>query len=99
MEQILNFIKERPDVLQYFPAEEEIPKAGKEWVVNMLQTLCQTEFQAWVRRAEQSRKEKIDLQENRNVRAPSGNLFCLDSRSCCLPIQVVKDDTGVYGEG
>ena len=40
MEQILSFIKQRPDVLEYFPAEEEIPKSGKEWVVNMLQTLC-----------------------------------------------------------
>ena len=40
MEQMLNFIKARPIILEYFPAEEEIPKAGKEWVINMLQTLC-----------------------------------------------------------
>ena len=39
MEQILAFIKDRPQLLEYFPTEEEIPKAGKEWVTNMLQTL------------------------------------------------------------
>ena len=49
MEQILAFIKGRPDALEYFPATEEIPKAGKEWVINMLQTLYHQEFQAWVR--------------------------------------------------
>ena len=67
MEQMLSFIKERPNILEYFPSEEEIPKAGKEWVVNMLQTLGQDDFQTWVRQAETARKEKIDQKENRNV--------------------------------
>ena len=49
MEQLLDFIKARPQLLEYFPAEEELPKAGKEWVANMLQTLCPEDFSALVR--------------------------------------------------
>jgi len=79
MEQILSFIKQRPDVLEYFPAEEEIPKSGKEWVVNMLQTLCQMDFQAWIRQAEQARKEKIDQREKRNVCSNLYGLTLIDT--------------------
>ena len=67
MEQLLAFIKERPQLLEYLPEEAELPKAGKEWIANMLQTLCQQEFQALVRHAEQARRDKSDLRDKRNV--------------------------------
>ena len=44
MKDIVDFIRQRNDLLDYFPVEEEIPKCGKEWVTNMLQTLCFDEF-------------------------------------------------------
>ena len=44
MKDIVHFIKQRNGLLAYFPVEEEIPKCGKEWVTNMLQTLCFDEF-------------------------------------------------------
>ena len=39
MTDIIVFIKKYPLIRPYFPADEEIPKCGKEWITNMLQTL------------------------------------------------------------
>ena len=67
MEQLITFIKARPPIQNYFPAEADLPKAGKEWITNMLQTLCQHDFQFLVRQAEQARRDKTDVRDKRNV--------------------------------
>ena len=43
------FIEKNPSVKDYMPDSEEIPKAGKEWVAGMLQTLCKDDFSAYVK--------------------------------------------------
>ena len=60
MKDIVHFIKQRDGLLAYFPVEEEIPKCGKEWVTNMLQTLCFDDFQFFVGEQEMKHRAKID---------------------------------------
>ena len=44
MRDLLDFIRVRRDLHDYFPDEEEIPKQGKEWIKNMLRILAEDEF-------------------------------------------------------
>jgi len=57
---IIAFIKTKPDIAVYFPEEEDIPKCGKEWVSNMLASLCNEEFEALVKAKVRDRRDKID---------------------------------------
>ena len=60
MKDLLQLILSKPELKIYFPKEEEIPKCGKEWVANVLQSLCPDAFQSFVREKEQIRRQKID---------------------------------------
>ena len=74
MADLLTFIRAHPRVAPFLPEEAEIPKAGREWVANMLQTLCPEDFQAYVREQERRRRAKIDDSRNLNVSSPSFTL-------------------------
>ena len=60
MQDILGFIETYGDLADYFPDLCDIPKCGKEWVVNMCQTLKPDEFNAFVRQKEKARRAKMD---------------------------------------
>ena len=67
MPDLITFSKRYPQVLEYLPAEEEMIKAGREWITNMLYTLKPEEFQALVRSKEQDRRDKMDAIQQNNV--------------------------------
>ena len=62
MKDLLVFIDQHPGAKEYMPDDEELPKAGKDWVANMLYTLYPRDFQYFILGAEQARRAKVDEQ-------------------------------------
>ena len=68
MADLIAFLQARPRIHDYFPSFEELPKMGREWVANVLQALCGSEFEQFVRTKEAAHREKVARQKNYNVR-------------------------------
>ena len=68
MADLIVFLRARPQIHDYFPAHEELPKMGREWVANVLQALCGEEFEQFVRQKEAAHREKVARQKNYIVR-------------------------------
>ena len=62
MPDLIEFIqdKNRKWLLDYFPDIEDIPKCGKKWVVDIIQTNCHDDFKVFVKKKEIQRQTKID---------------------------------------
>ena len=56
MQDLLIFIERYGDLADYFPDLCDIPKCGKVWVANMLQTIMPAEFNEFVREKEKARR-------------------------------------------
>lgn len=68
MPDLIQFIQNRKELYPFFPAFEDIPKCGREWVANILETKCTRDFQSFVKDMEQQRRQKIDQAKNLQVR-------------------------------
>ena len=60
MKDLMEFITDRPQLHDYFPELEEIPKQGKAWIKNMLRILCENDFRNWVNERCRLHREKND---------------------------------------
>ena len=52
LKDLIQFINSHDHLEAYFPKEEEIPKCGREWVANVLQTKYPEEFKRFVHHME-----------------------------------------------
>ena len=64
---ILVFTKQFPEILEYLPEEEEMPRAGRDFICNVAYTLKPDEFTSFVRSKEQNRRAKLDSQQRNTV--------------------------------
>ena len=94
MKDLLGLIKNQVAIQDYFPVEEEIAKCGKEWVSNMLYSLCKSNFVDLVKSMEMARKVKIDATHQLNVSSTMILQQILGSRcsSICREAEELVDD-------
>ena len=85
MKDLMEFITDRPQLHDYFPELEEIPKQGKAWIKNMLRILCENDFRNWVNERCRLHREKNDQQRNLNVENLSLTIDVgsICARDCC----------------
>ena len=80
LQEIIVFIKQFPEILEYLPEEEEMPRAGRDFICNVAYTLKPDEFTSFVRSKEQSRRAKLDSQQRNTVSLASAD-YAIDSNS------------------
>ena len=48
LERIFEFVNGQPEVTQYFPDQEDLPKIPKQWIVNVCAAVIGEPFKNWV---------------------------------------------------
>jgi len=87
-------VHQNQELQEYFPETDEIHKCGREWVANVLATVCGQQFEELVQVKEKERRQKLDEQNKNLVSAPSLTLTP-DTYRLALPEQTGHHPAGV----
>ena len=65
LEKIMDFVRNKPRVMQYLPDEVDLPKIPKQWIVNVCAAVLGDVFKAWV--AEQVEDRNALMAEKKEI--------------------------------
>jgi hypothetical protein len=67
VEDMLEFAKQRPNVLRHLPDERDWDHMDRKWLSDILFTTDKANFEAMIKRAVKARKERLEDKNNLNV--------------------------------